>query len=124
MERAVVHRAVAEERHGHAVGLEQLEAVAGARRLQNARADDAAGAHHADLGGEQVHAAAAAARTAGRSAVQLGDQLLGGATPLARAWPWPRWVLNTVVVAQVGTNAGGDRLLADVGVAGAGDYAA
>src|SRR5882724_151852 len=40
VERAVVHRAIAEERNGHTVGLQELEAVARARRLKNARADD------------------------------------------------------------------------------------
>ena len=75
MEGAVVDGPVAEEGHGHAVGLQQLEAVAGAGGLEDARADDAAGAHHADFGGEQVHAAAAAVRAAGLPAVQLGDQL-------------------------------------------------
>ena len=50
--------------------------------------DDAAGAHQADLGSEQVHAAAAAVRAAGRPAEQLGDQLprrhaLGQGVPVA-----------------------------------------
>ncbi len=68
VEGAVVHGAVAEEGHGHAVGFEELEAVAGAGGLEDARADDPAGAHQADLGGEQVHAAAAAVRAAGGAA--------------------------------------------------------
>ena len=46
------------------LGLEQLEAVARPGRLQDARPDDAAGAHQADFRGEQVHAAAAAVRAA------------------------------------------------------------
>ena len=75
VEGAIVHRTVAEERHRHAVGLQQHETVAGAGGLEDARADDAAGAHQADLRGEQVHAAAPAARAAGLAAEQLGDQL-------------------------------------------------
>ena len=75
VERAVVDRPVAEERDRDAVRLQQLEAVARPGRLQDARADDAARAHHADFRREQVHAAAAAARAAGRPAEQLGDQL-------------------------------------------------
>ena len=48
-----------------------------------------------------------------------------GGTPLARAWPWPRCVLKTTSSArEMGTDADGDRLLADVGVAGAVDQAA
>ena len=66
-----------------AVGLQQLEAVAAAAGLQDARPDDAAGAHHADLGREQVHAAAAPARAAGRAAEQFGHQLAAAASP----WP-------------------------------------
>ena len=62
---------------------QELEAVAGAGGLEDARADDPAGAHHADLGGEQVHAAAAAVRAAGGAAEQLGDQLA------RRRHPWP-----------------------------------
>ena len=69
VEGAVVDRAVAEERHGHAVGLEQLEAVARSGGLQDARPDDAAGPHHADFRREQVHAAAAPVRAAGLAAI-------------------------------------------------------
>ncbi len=75
VERAIVHRAIAEEGDGNAVAVEQLETVAGAGGLEDAGADDAAGAHQPDFGGEKVHAAAAAARTAGLPAIQLGDQL-------------------------------------------------
>ena len=75
-------------------------------------------------GRKQVHAAAAAVRAAGRSPVQFGDELRGG-TPLARAWPWPRCVLKTASSRpQMGTDADGDRFLADIGVAGAVDQAA
>ena len=77
-----------------------------------------------DFRGEQVHAAAAPVRAAGRAAEQLGDQLArrhalgqGVAVPAVRAE-------DDVVGPQMGTDAGGDRFLADVGVAGAVDQAA
>src|SRR6185437_4676294 len=60
MEGAVVDGAVAEERDGHAIRLHEPEAVAGPRSLEDARPDDAAGPHQADLGGEEVHAPPAA----------------------------------------------------------------
>jgi hypothetical protein len=124
VEGAVVHGPVPEERHGHPVRLQQLETVARAGRLEDARADNPAGAHQADFGGEQVHAAAAPPRAAGRPAVQLGDQLARGqalgqgvAVPAVRAE-------DHVVLTQVGAHADGDRLLADVGVAGSVDQSA
>ena len=75
VKRAVVDGAIAEKRHRHARRLHQLEAVARARRLQNAGPHDAAGAHQADLRGKQVHTAAAAARASGFAAKEFGDQL-------------------------------------------------
>ena len=83
VEGAVVDGPVAEEGDGHAVGLQELEAVAGPGRLEDARPDDAAGAHQADFGREQVHAAAAAAASSpspGRTARR---------TTAAAAPPWP-----------------------------------
>ena len=48
-----------------------------------------------------------------------------GGIPLASAWPWPRCVLKTTSSRrQMGADAGRDRLLADVGVAGAVDQPA
>ena len=92
VEGAVVDGAVAEERDGHLIGLQQLEAVSGPGGLKDAGADDAAGAHHADFGGEEMHAAAAALRAAGRAAEELGEQLprreplgQGMAVPAVRA---------------------------------------
>jgi hypothetical protein len=121
---AVVDRPVAEEGHGHAVGLPQFEAVAGPGRLEDGRPDDAAGPHQADPRGEQVHAAAAAVRAAGLPAVQLGDELprrhaLGQRVTVAAVR-----AEDDVVGPQMGADAGRDRLLADVGVAGAVNQAA
>ncbi len=75
VEGPVVDRPVAEEGDGDALRLQELEAVAGPRRLEDARPDDAARAHQADFGREKVHTAAAAVGAAGLAAVQLGDQL-------------------------------------------------
>ena len=62
---------------------EQLEAVAGAGGLEDARADDAAGAHHADFGREEVHAAARG-RASSRSARPNSSATSSRASP-----PWP-----------------------------------
>ena len=49
---------------------------------------------------------------------------LRGETPLARAWPWPRCVLKTTSSRRKWAQTpGGDRLFADVGVAGPVDQA-
>ena len=61
----------------------QLEAVAGAGRLQDVRADDAGGAHQTDFGREEVHAAAPAARAACRLCRTARR------SPRAAAPPWP-----------------------------------
>ena len=123
VERAVVRRAVPEERHAHPVGFEQHGRVAAAGRQGDARPDDAAGAHEADLGLEQVHRAAAAARAAGGAAHHLGDQFArrhalgqGMAVAAVRAE-------HGVIVAQVRAHARRHRLLADVGMHAAVDFA-
>ena len=73
MKGTVVDGAVAEESDPDMPVLEQLEAVAGAGGLENARPDDAAGAHQSYFRSEQVHAAAAAMRAAALTPVQLGE---------------------------------------------------
>ena len=76
------------------------------------------------FGSEQVHAAAAALRTAGRAAEQLGEQL-AGRHALGEGVPVPAMrAEDDVVAAQVGTDPGGDRLLPDVRMAGPMDQAA
>ena len=87
-------------------------------RLKDARADDAAGPHHAGFGCEQVHAAAAALRAAGRTAEELGEQLAGRHS-LGQGVPVPAVrAEDDVVGAQMGTDASGNRLLSDVRVTG------
>ena len=102
------------------IGAEQLEAVAGARALQDAGTDDAAGAHQADFGGEEVHAAAAPLGAAGRLAEELSRHR-------ARADPFRQGVTvpamgaeDDIVLAQVGADAGRDRFFPDISVAGTG----
>ncbi len=86
MKGTVVDGAVAEEGHGDVIASLQLETVARAGRLENARADDAAGAHHAGFGSEEVHAAAAPLGTAG-CAPRSSAKSSRGVTPLASACP-------------------------------------
>ena len=78
MECAIVYRAIAEERHGNPVGLEQLETIARPRRLKNGRADDAAGSQESKLRREQMHAAAAPARAPRLAAKKLRDEFHRG----------------------------------------------
>ena len=97
---------------------EELEAVAGAGGLEDARADDPAGAHQADLGREEVHAAAAAVRAARGPAEQLGGQR-PRLNPLGQRMAVPAvGAEDDVVGTEMRADADGDRLLADVGVAG------
>ena len=118
MEGAVVDGAVAEEGDGHLIGLEHLETVAGPGGLEDARADDSAGAHHAGFGSEQVHAAAASLRAAGRAAEELGKQL-ARRHALGQGVPVPAMrAEDDVVAAQMRADARGDRLLPDVSMAG------
>ena len=118
VEGAVVDGAVAEEGDGHLIGLEHLETISGPGGLKDARADDPAGAHHAGFGSEQVHAAAAPLRAAGRAAEQLGEQL-AGRHALGQGVPVPAvGAEDDVVAAQMRTNPGGDRLLPHVRMTG------
>ena len=71
---SVVDGTVTEEGHGDAIRLQELETVSRPRRLEDTGADDATGAHHADLGREEVHAPTPSARTTGLATKQLGDQ--------------------------------------------------
>jgi len=124
VEGAVVDGPVAEERHRHALALEQLEAVTGPRRLQDARANDAARAHHADFRRKQVHAAAPAVRAAGLAAEQLRYQLARGNALGQRVAVAAVGAEDDVVGAEVGADAGRNRLLPDVGMTGTVDQAA
>ena len=75
MKGAVADTAVAEESDADAIGFEELEGVTGACSLENVGADDAGRPHHAHVRGEEVHATAAAVRTAGGATEELGDEL-------------------------------------------------
>src|SRR5262249_28156699 len=108
---------------GDTVGLQELEAVARAGGLQDTGADDAARAHEADFGGEQVHAAASALGASRGAAEQLREDLpwrhaLGQGMAMAAVG-----AEDDVVFSQVGADADGDGFLADIGVAGAVDEA-
>ncbi len=58
VEGTVVHCAVAEEGDRNLIRLRELETIASPRGLEDARGNDAAGAHQADLRREQVHRSA------------------------------------------------------------------
>ena len=114
VERSVVGGSVPEKRDGDPVGPQQLEGIAGARRLQDAWPDNAARPHHAHFGLEQVHASAPAMRTAGRASKKFGHQLpgfhpfrQGVAVAAMRAE-------HDIVKPQMGGDRGGNRLLAHV----------
>ena len=109
------------ERHADLGDAQELKGIASAGSLEDAGADDAAGAHHPHLRREKVHRATAPLRAARGFAKKLGDQLLGRyafgegmAVAAMRA-------KDCVIVVEVSTNASGDSFLADVRVAGAGD---
>src|SRR5439155_22841423 len=93
-------------------------AVARPRRLEDARPDDAAGAHHAHFRGEQVHAAAAAVRAAGLPAEQLGKKLPWRDAFRQRMPVAAVRAEDHVVLPQVSADADVNRFLADIRVAG------
>src|SRR5579859_249009 len=119
VEGSVVHGAVAEEGHRHLVGLHQSIAVSCAGRLKDAGTDDAARPHHAHFGREEVHAPPTPAGTSALAAVELGDQLprweaLGEGMSVT-----PVGAEHGIVLAELGADADRNRLLPDLGVAGA-----
>ncbi len=96
-----------------------MKLYAGPRCLKDARSDDAAGSHHADVGGEEMHAAAAPLRAAGGTAEELGKQA-AGREPLGEGMPMAAvGAEDDVFLPEMCANARGDRLLPDVRVAGA-----
>ena len=124
MKRAVVHRAVAEERHRNAIGLEQLETVARASGLENAGPHNPACAHQTNLRREQMHAAAATARTAGLASVKFGEELAGVESLGQRVAMSAVGAENHVFAAKMCADAGSDSLLPNIGVARAVDESA
>ena len=124
VEVALAGGAVAEEGHGHLVRLQQLEAVARTRCLQDAWTDDPARTKHADLRRKEVHASAPSARTARIAPVKLCNQRsrlkpLGESMTVAAVG-----AENGIRFAQLRTHPGRDGFLADVGVAGPVDQSA
>jgi len=118
MERPVVDRSVAEEGDRDPVGAGQLEAVAAADGLEDAGADDATGAHHPDLGGEQVHAAAPALGRPGLATEQLGDQQVRGESLGEGVAVTPVRAEDDIVGFEMSTHPAGDCLFADIRVTG------
>ena len=113
MQRPLAGCAVAEEYDAHLVGPAHLGAQTDARGHRNVRADDAVCAEHALVDVRYVHGAALAAVGARGLAQQLGQHLvdvdaLGDAVVMAAVSPE-----DEVIVAQVGADARGHRLLSD-----------
>ena len=124
MEGGIVDGTIAKEGDRHGTGLLELGRISGPTGLENAGANDAAGAHHPDLGGKQVHRATAAARAAGRPAKQLGTQISRG-HPLGKGMAMAAvGAEDGVALREMPTDADGHRLLADIRVAGPMDEAA
>lgn len=117
MEGPVVGGSIAEESDGHLLGFAKREAIPSAGGLQDRRADDAARAHHADLGREQVHRAAATTGAAGLAAEQLGKQFARGHAFRERMTMAAVRAEDGIVPVEMGADTGGNRLLPDVGVA-------
>src|SRR6266576_5123342 len=72
----VIDRSITKKSHRNLFAPQQFEAVSRTRRLQNARSDDSAGAHHSNFGCEQMHAASPPPRATRRSAIQFRKELL------------------------------------------------
>ena len=114
VKRAVVRRAIAEKRDADIPGLHQHRAVARARRLEDARPDDAARAHQSDLRREQMHRAAAPVRAARLASIQLREKR-ARIEPLRECVPVPAMrAEHRVLAPQMRAHADGDRLLPDV----------
>ncbi len=117
VESTVVDGSVAKERHGHMRLLCQFKGVCAAGCLQNARAHNAAGAHQADFGREQMHAAASSPRTAVHAAEQLGDQFERLDSFGQRVSVAAMRAEDDVVPGQMRAHAGRDRFFTHVSVA-------
>ena len=121
MEGGIIDGAVAKESDRHGPVAAQFGRIPRPAGLEDAGADDAAGPHHPDLGGEQVHRAPPAARAAGRPAEQLGTEV-GRRHPLGEGMAMAAvGAEDGVAVGEVPADAGGHRLLPDIRVAGAMD---
>jgi hypothetical protein len=124
MEGSVVHCTIAEKSHGYLPGTHQFRTVTATAGLQDARADDAAGSHHADLGREQMHTTSATTRTTCGASKKLCHQFPGGhafrecmTVPAVRTKNW-------VIVFQLRTDSCRNRFLSNIGMAGTVNQAA
>ena len=118
---SVVDGSVAEKCDGHVIALQQRETISGARCLEDAGPDDSAGAHHADIGGEEMHAAAAPLRATCGSAEELGKQAAGRETLGEGMAVTAVGAEDDVFLLEVCADADGDGLLPDIRVARAVD---
>src|SRR5262245_60813275 len=124
MKGAIVDRAVSEERHGYALGLEQFETVTRARCLKNAGTDNAAGAHQANLRRQEMHRAATAARATGCPSEQLRDEFHGRQPFRERVAMSAVGAEHDIILPQCRANTDGHGLLPHISVARAMDQPA
>src|SRR5262245_7778997 len=124
VKRAVIHRAIAEERDRDVIRFHQLETVARARRLKNARPDDAAGSHQTDLWREQMHGAASTAGATRLATVKLGEKLARIESLGQRMAMSAMRAEDHVVLPKMRANADRNGLLPDVSVTRAVDESA
>ena len=75
MKCAVICGTIAEKCDTHLAALEDQGTVARTGRLQDAGTHNAAGAHHSDLWGKEMHGPAATARAARLTAKEFGHEL-------------------------------------------------
>ena len=119
----LVDPAVAEEAHRHAIGAAVTGRQRGTRGYPEPTADDAVGAQHPQREVGHVHRASPAPAGAIGSPVELGHQR-GGRHALGQGVPvTPVGGRDVVIGSEAGTDAGGDGLLAQVGVDEPGELA-
>jgi hypothetical protein len=116
VKRAIIRCAIAEKGHTDILAAQQFKAIASASSLQDARADDSAGAHHAHLRREQMHTATAPLRAAGHAPKQLGHHGCRRHAFRQRVAVAAVRAEHRVLMAQMRAYARRNCLLANVGV--------
>ncbi len=116
VKRAVIDRAVAEERHGDLVGSAGPRAQAQSDRRRQSAAHEAVGAEQSDGQFVKMHAAAAPAAAAAGLAIELGQHLLGRHALGQRVAVAAVRAGNPIVGSQMRANPDRRGFLADVEV--------
>ena len=118
MERAVVDRAIAEKGDGHLIRFAELETVSGSGGLQDRRGRQCRWCPSFPFPARTDAWSRRAPASIRLPRPNSSAKSSSGGMPLARACPWPRWVLKTASsVRRWAQTPVGDRLLAYIGVA-------